>query len=188
MRRRAALSLCELDFTVFPESDMQNSAWLALFQRLPASQHADLVLVTSVGMEIMVQRIVRAEEDFLVLRGRPAGSTEAARVVVLPYDQINHLAINRPLPEPQIQKLFDPSWAPAEGTAESATAANLANEAVENSAVDSVPPASDAAESTPPAEPPDPQAPEAGKNNKASPPSKSLLLARLRARLAEKKG
>jgi hypothetical protein len=157
---------------------MRSSDWLSVFQRLPESQHADLILVTSVGMEIMVQKIVRLEEDYVVLRGRLAGSTELGRVVVLPFDQINHLAINKPLLEHQIRAIFDP-------TAEAPPAESAENTAAEPSAavVDNGPVPTAAPEPAAAQEPPV----DANKNGKASPPSKSLLLARLRARLADKK-
>jgi hypothetical protein len=162
---------------------MQGSAWVELINRIPEAHHDNLVAVTSTGAEIMVQRIMRLEEEFVILRGRPAGSTEEGRVLLLPWDQLNHVAFQKSLPEPEIQRIF--------GTGEAAPAA--AQPAVEKLPEQST----GAAEATAPApelskapapEPskaplppsPAPQPP----SGKPAPLSKSILLARLRARMA----
>ncbi len=85
---------------------MQNSAWINLLRRLPPEQHATLVVVTSVGVEISIQNILRIEEDHVVLRGRLAGTTDTGRGYFLPYSQINYLGLQKHVTEAEISALY----------------------------------------------------------------------------------
>jgi hypothetical protein len=150
---------------------MQAAAWIALFQRIPANHHDNLVVLTTTGAEVVLQAIVYLEPDYMVVRGRTAGSTDTGKVFVLPYEQIDYLGFSRRVSEPDLKAIF------GGGTPALAVAAAAAAPAAQESAGESPP----AAEASPPAEPP-PPAEEAPKR----PPqiSKSILLARLRARLS----
>src|SRR5262249_10186078 len=88
------------------EDGMQGSTWLSVLGRIPAQQHDPLVIVTTTGCEIVLREIVRVEEEFIILRGRMAGSTDAGRVVILPFDQINYLGFNKLIPEAQLKAMF----------------------------------------------------------------------------------
>jgi hypothetical protein len=153
---------------------MQGEAWIELIKRIPDTHHDNLVAVTSTGAEIMVQRIMRLEKDFVILRGRPAGSTEEGRVLLLPWDQVNHVAFHKSLSEPEIQRIFGNGEAlaapPAKGLAEHVSEQSPAELAATPATPEKDPP------STAPTVPPPP--------TKAAPVSKSILLARLRARMA----
>src|SRR5438045_9447296 len=97
---------------------MQGSGWIAVLKRIPRQQHDSLVVVTATGVEIVIRELVRLEEDFLILRGRMAGSTDAGRVIILPFDQINYVGFNKLVPEPELQAMFgqqgaDAGWADA---------------------------------------------------------------------------
>ena len=159
---------------------MQGSAWINLIRRIPEDQHDNLVAVTTAGAEIMVQRIILAEEEVLIFRGRPTGSTDQPRIIFLPFDQLNHLAFQKALPEPEIQAMF------GSGTMSFAAAPVVKAETVAATAAP-VPPSEPQPAPCPPTPeksvPPSP-APAAPAATKAAPPSKSILLARLRARLA----
>src|SRR5713226_6046189 len=85
---------------------MQNSAWIALLRRIPSDQHNTLALVTTIGIEINIQNLVRIEDDHVVIRGRLAGTTETGRAFFVPYDQINYVGIVREMKEPQIRALY----------------------------------------------------------------------------------
>jgi hypothetical protein len=154
---------------------MQASAWIQLIERIPAAYHESLVAVTSTGAEIMVQRIMRLEEQFVILRGRPAGSTDQPRILLLPWDQLNHLAFHKALPEPEIQKIF--------GGGDAAVAPAPVTEAPANqpAAEQPVSAPSDAVTTEVPKGPPPPAVPPTPAPEKLS---KSVLLARLRARMA----
>lgn len=85
---------------------MQRAAWIGIFQSLPAEQHDKLVLVTCNGTEINLQNVLRAEADYMLLRGRLAACTEAGRVFFLPYEQLSYIAFREGMNEAQIQALF----------------------------------------------------------------------------------
>ena len=151
---------------------MNGSAWVGMIKRIPEAQHDILVAVTSTGAEIMVQKIMVLEEEFMIFRGRPAGSADAARIVLLPFDQLNLLAFGKPLQEAEIQKMF--------GHGSAAVFATPAQAAPEKPAQESAP-----AEHSPDPAPTPQETPTADAAlAKPAPPSKSILLARLRARLA----
>src|SRR5262249_53533130 len=57
-------------------SDMQSRTWISLLNRIPQELQDFLVLVTSIGTEISIQSILRIEEEYIVLRGRLAGTTD----------------------------------------------------------------------------------------------------------------
>jgi hypothetical protein len=154
---------------------MQGSFWVQLIRRIPEAQHDNLIAVTTTGAEIMVLRIIRLEDEFVILRGRPAGSTDDPRVLLLPYDQLNHLAFNKPLPETQIVAMFDGTM----GSVPPVTA--VGRPAVE----DAPTPQPGSLETKMIGESTPAKAPESPAPGAARPPlpSKSVLLARLRARL-----
>ena len=57
---------------------MDNQAWRDLIGLVPQKQHNKLVIMTYVGVEILVQDLVRVQEDYLVIRGRLAGRRRPA--------------------------------------------------------------------------------------------------------------
>ena len=87
---------------------MQNRAWIKLLQRIPPDRHDGLVLMATTGVEISIQTILRQEEDYLVLRGRMAGTTDSGRVFFIPYDQITYLGIVRELKEAEVNAMLAP--------------------------------------------------------------------------------
>src|SRR5262245_9444517 len=85
------------------EGVMQGPAWLSLLRRLPTALHDGLIIVTSNCAEIVVQSIVRAERDFLVIRGRMSGSQDTGRTVFVPFDQINYIGLAKKPSEAEVQ-------------------------------------------------------------------------------------
>jgi len=180
---------------------MQGSAWLAVLGRIPALKHDCLVIVTTTGAEIVLREIVRVENDFMILRGRMAGSTDDGRVIILPFDQVTYFAFNKLLPEPEIQAMFGKSAPTVQWTNVQAPAAETAaplpappEPAVPEFAAppEAHAPTADAQGADAPRSAGDGPAAPAAVDGKAAPkpahPSKSLLLARLRARLANEDG
>lgn len=86
---------------------MQNSAWISLLQHLPRSMHDAFSLVTKTGIEIALQAILRMEEDFLVIRGRLAGTQEGGRAFFIPYADLAFVMSSKPMAESQVQGLFN---------------------------------------------------------------------------------
>ncbi len=164
---------------------MHGPAWLALLRRIPPEFHDSLVLFTTTGVEIIVQSLLRAERDFLVVRARMSGSTDPNRYLFVPFDQINYVGFTRKMTEPEMQAMLGkpgigggaPAAQSAPGPAdaeEEDTGGFIPQRSME-------PPAVAAAAETPAPGAPSPD----GKGPpKAAHPSKSVLLARLRARLA----
>ncbi len=155
---------------------MQSSAWIILLRRIPPEQHNTLAIVTTVGIEINIQNIVRLEDDHAVIRGRLAGTTDSGRVFFVPFDQINYLGFVKEVKEAQIQALYGEGPPPQ--------AAEQKSEALSTGPSVAQPTASDA---TPvPAPPPQPEANSPEEPSKPAPqlkiPRKSGVLERLRAR------
>ncbi len=144
---------------------MQADVWKALLLRIPAEQMDNLMLMTAQGTEINVQALLRMEEEWMVLRGRLAGSNEGGRTFVLPYEHLDHVGFQRPLSDAQVQALF--GAAPA--------------------AVPAPPPPAAPADATV-AAPPPPPAPEPAAPASATPgllasvPSRGEMIQRLRLR------
>lgn len=151
--------------------------WVDLFRRIPAAQQDSLVVVTAAGAELMVQKVLRLENDFVLVRARLAGSNDPPRIVVLPYEQIGTLAINKVMLESEVEALFgavEPALiaeAPTPPVAEEVKAPPVAEKVEAKSE-----PVPEKVEARPPTPPPPVKPP--------AKPSKSILLARLRARLA----
>jgi hypothetical protein len=85
---------------------MRSSIWIDLVRRVPLDQHNSLLLVTTIGQEFNLQAIVRTEEEYLIIRGRMAGTTDSGRVFFIPYDQINYMGFQNEVKEAQIRALY----------------------------------------------------------------------------------
>jgi hypothetical protein len=170
---------------------MLGSSWVPLIRRIPPHLHDCVSFATVNGSEIMAQNILAMEVEFLLLRGRMGGSQDSGRVIILPYDQIVNLAISRRLTEKEIASIFG-------GSQLTFTAAPAASfpEATESDepAVHEEQPETVAAKATEVAKPaplpekvPAPPAPPPADTDAPRPAavSKTMLLARLRQRLAD---
>jgi hypothetical protein len=174
---------------------MLGPAWIALLRRVPPSHHDALALVMNTGIEIALQAIVRLERDFVVVRGRMTGSMDTGRIMILPFDQVNYLAFNKILSESDINALLGAPGSltspveatpvavavpavPIEDIDLSAFNAQLAAVTAEVRQATTLEPETSAAPETGSPSPP-------GSGGPPAPISKSILLARLRARLAK---
>jgi hypothetical protein len=138
---------------------MQNSAWIDLFRRIPPEQHNTLAIVTSVGIEIAIQTLVRIEEHFVVIRGRLAGTTDTGRAFFIPYSQINYLGFVQEIKEPQLRALFGEAPPPADPERK-ATAASTEPAPAQPAAAEATPAPAPPPEPAPaPPPPPQPGAP-----------------------------
>jgi len=151
---------------------MQNMAWIELFKVIPSPLHDTLIVTTTSGQEISVQNIVRLQGEYLVMRGRMSGTTDAGRLYLIPYDQINFIGFVKLLKEPEIAAIFNggivvPPAATAAPPPSGPTQAPVGTETEPPPAIIL----------TPPAEPPPGH--DSTKGN-----SKVVLLERVRARLA----
>lgn len=153
---------------------MESSAWIILLRRIPPEQHNTLAIVTTVGIEINIQDLVRMEDDHVVIRGRLAGTTDSGRLFFVPYNQINYLGFTKEVKEAQVRALYGEG--PPQAAEPKPEALNTEPPMPEPAASDAAPvPAPPPPEPTPPVEPPKP-APQ------LKLPRKSGVLERLRAR------
>jgi hypothetical protein len=156
---------------------MESGVWIAFFRRIPSSQHDALTLTTTIGTEIILQRFVRLERDFMIVKGRQSGSQDQAQVHVLPYNQIALVTFTKKMTDGEIQEAVgSPGAAGQLAEPDDFALPQAANE----------PAAAEAAPAPPVAEPTNAGPPAA--SAKTALPSKSVLLARLRQRLAAEGG
>ncbi len=145
---------------------MRSSSWISLLRQLPAQYHEKLVLVCSSGHEINLTSVFRMEEEYMIIRGRLAGTTDAGTFVFVPYDQVVYIGFREEIKEVEMQKVW--------GEAPPLPAAGPRVEApVEAPA----PPPRPALEPTPP---PTPMPTAAPLGAPAAVPGKATLLERLR--------
>jgi hypothetical protein len=168
---------------------MLGPAWVSLLRRVPADMHGTLAFVLTTGAEVVVQSIVRLEHDFIIVRGRMAGSMDTGRVVVVPLDQINFLAFNKKMTEVEAHAFLAKAL-PLPGEAAAAGAEAAPADGNDGNLLPIAPPtaaASPLEEAAAEAAEGEAAAAASGEAAPAKPGqiSKSVLLARLRARLKE---
>src|SRR5438874_2270643 len=100
---------CLMDLPRKVRETIMYNPWTDMLQRIPENQHNKLVVVTASGIEVSIQTVLRAEEKYLVIRGRLGGTTDGGRIFFIPYDQVGYLCINIEMPETQIQAMFGES-------------------------------------------------------------------------------
>ncbi len=93
--------------------EQANEAWIAMFRRIPASLHDTLAWTLRTGTEIVIQRILKLEPDFAIVRRRVSGTQDAGRVVLIPYAQLTFVSITRPLKDAEVEAIFGTSTPPA---------------------------------------------------------------------------
>ena len=141
---------------------MQSGGWVELLRLLPEKQHDNLILMTADGSEVAVQNLIRLESEYVVLRGRVAGTSDTGLAFFLPYDRIVFARFQKPVAEELVYGLYGmtpPEPKPAEVP----------------------PPEAEGAKEEKPPEPPNPEAgatPAHGVNRKE-------LLDRLRSRVQQ---
>ena len=155
---------------------MESGEWKALINLVPEDYRNSLVVMTTAGTEINIQSVLRLEKEFMVLRGRLAGTTDNGRIFFLPFDHLDYLGFQRVLTEGEIMALLDGQPMPGAQAAEGvpAVASSSQPEAAE-------PPAPEPA---PPPTPPPAAAPAREGGLLARLPSRSQVLQRLRLRSA----
>jgi hypothetical protein len=85
---------------------MPHVAWERLLRQLPAKEQDGLMLMTNTRTEIAVQSILRLDPDFLIIKGRLAGSQDAGRVFFVPYAHIDHLGFYRAVKDTEFEEMF----------------------------------------------------------------------------------
>jgi len=155
---------------------MLGSSWVALLAKIPPDQADNLLFITNNGTGIAVKGIVRAESEYVIVRGRLLGTTEeGGGFFFVPYDQLNYVGFQRLIKEAVIHSMYEGQ------PAASLTAAAAPPASGEVAAPEGAPTPSPAHAPTPPPV----TAPAAGSvHPPGTTPGKAALLERLRARRA----
>jgi hypothetical protein len=85
---------------------MRNEEWIEMIRLIPTSQHPQLVVVLQNGGELSVDMIYKCEPNYVVLRGRVAGTTDEGRGFFVPYDQMLYLRLERKMKVEDLAALF----------------------------------------------------------------------------------
>ncbi len=92
---------------------MRREDVLELLQRLPKEDHAKIMLVLTSGIGINVDVLFKTEPEYLVIRGREAGTSDENRAFFLPYGEVAYLKLERSVKLTELQKWYglpiDPS-------------------------------------------------------------------------------
>lgn len=85
---------------------MRGSSWISLLRHLPVEYHAKLILIFSSGHEVNLASVFRMEEEYMIIRGRLAGSTDAGTFVFVPFDQITYIGFREEIKEAEMEKIW----------------------------------------------------------------------------------
>jgi hypothetical protein len=85
---------------------MQNGGWVELLRLVPEKLHDNLIVMMADGSEIAVQDIIRLEPEYVVLRGRAAGSSDTGLAFFIPYERIVFMRLLRPVAEDVVYGLY----------------------------------------------------------------------------------
>src|SRR2546423_15691455 len=93
---------------------MQGAAWIGLLRRIPTTLHDSLILMTTTGFEIVLQRLIRLDREYLGALGRLSGSTDQPKLLIIPYAQMTYLSFSKKMTDEQIDQVLIKPEAPAE--------------------------------------------------------------------------
>ncbi len=93
---------------------MTNIEWIDMFRVIPEHEHSKLVIVLLTGMELSVDTLLRFETNFLVLRGRVAGTVDEARGFFVPYAQMLCFRLERTMKLEELTAFFPKAGAIAD--------------------------------------------------------------------------
>ena len=85
---------------------MQREDVYELVRRIPVDDHPKTMLILRAGFVVTVEIFFRFEEDYLVVRGREAGTNDDSRGFFVPYEEIVYLKIDRPLTVNEMRKMY----------------------------------------------------------------------------------
>ena len=85
---------------------MTGEEWKAVLALIPADEVVKFVLVLAGGNEICLDTIVRAEEKYLVVRGRLSGQVEDGRAFVVPLDKVSYLRWEKSVRIDELKGMF----------------------------------------------------------------------------------
>jgi hypothetical protein len=117
---------------------MRREDVLELIQKLPKHDHSKIMLVLTSGIGITIDVLFKIEPEYLVIRGREAGTSDENRAFFLPYGEIAYLKLERPVKLTELQKWYG---LPVDATLDGVPAENGPAAAPEPAPSDAGPPA-----------------------------------------------
>jgi hypothetical protein len=87
-------------------SDMQRDTVYELITKIPKFDIAKTVLTLRFNASITLDLVVRYENDYLVVRGREAGTNDDGRAFFVPYEEILFVKIDRTIKLSDLQKMY----------------------------------------------------------------------------------
>jgi len=85
---------------------MIDAVWLHVLQQIPPDYRDAISVVTVTGAELVIQQIFKLERDFMVLRARTAGTMDTGRTIICAYAQIDYLGFNKKMTEDEVMNIF----------------------------------------------------------------------------------
>lgn len=80
--------------------------YIKLFKSLPEAETEMLMIAMNNGMEIAVQRIMRYEDHYMLVRGRLGGTEEGELIFLVDYCNITFVYFLRPIADARVQEIF----------------------------------------------------------------------------------
>lgn len=86
---------------------MIDAVWLEMLRRFPPEMQSTITVVTITGTELVIQQIFKMERDFMVMRARTAGTGDLGRIIMIPYAQLDFMTLPGALSEAEVMKIFE---------------------------------------------------------------------------------
>jgi len=90
------------------EVNVEAASWKSIFESIRVEDQRFLVVRTIDTLEIAVELISRVETEVVLIKGRIAGSADARRIFIIPYDKLAVIYVNRVVANEEVG-LFSPS-------------------------------------------------------------------------------
>jgi len=85
---------------------MQRDTVYELITKIPKVDVTKTVLMLRFNASITLDLVVRYEEDYLVVRGREAGTNDDGRAFFVPYEEILFVKLDRTVKLSDLQKMY----------------------------------------------------------------------------------
>jgi hypothetical protein len=85
---------------------MRREDVLDLIKRLPLVDHTKVVFVLHSGISINMDLLFRSEPEYLVIRGREAGTNDDGRAFFLPFVEVAYVKIERVIKVSDLKTMY----------------------------------------------------------------------------------
>lgn len=85
---------------------MHRADVLEILEKIPAEDLGKTILALRGGGGITIDSIARTEDDYLIVRGREAGTNDEGRGFFVPYDEILFVKLDRIVSIYEVKKLY----------------------------------------------------------------------------------